>query len=471
VFTLNIHDILPLYRQLYLQIREQILSGKLPAHARLPSIRNLAVELEISRNTVENAFQELCAEGYLYSRSRSGYFVSRVDRELAAKAQVVLPQQDLHPRLEERYRYDFHPARLDPHIFPAALWRRCLVEALRSSRGAFSQYSEPQGEWGLRCNLQHYLERSRGVHCSPDQIVICSGLQESLGLVAQLIRKGHGSVAVENPGYHLPRDLFSNQGFTVKPIEVGPDGLDLNELKTSACTVVYITPSHQMPLGGVMPVANRLELIAWSRHGKRLIIEDDYDSELRYLGKPISSLQGLYPQGNIIYQGTFSKVFSPALRLSYMVLPRTLLPDYGQLFRNYLCSVPLLSQKAMTLFLERGHWDQHIRRCRIFYRKKQGVMLKAIEQFFGSGARVIGQGAGLHVVLELTGAPNDEGWWIERAKTIGCRLLAFSDFYATGNPRSNKLLLGFGGVAIDDIPKGVQTLSTLVGGEQQNKFK
>jgi GntR family transcriptional regulator / MocR family aminotransferase len=471
VFTLDTNATTPLFRQLYLQIRGQILSGKLPAHARLPSIRDLAAELELSRNTVEGAFQELCAEGYLYSRARSGYFVSRLDPELAAKAQPDLPQQDLHPKMEERYRYDFHPARLDPLLFPAALWRKCLIEALRSDSRTYSQYSEPQGEWGLRCNLQYYLERSRGVRCSPDQIVICSGLQEGLGVVAQLLRKGHDAVAVENPGYHLPRDLFGNQGFTVKPIAIGPDGLDLAGLKASGCTVVYITPSHQMPLGGVMPVANRLDLIAWSKQGARLIIEDDYDSELRYSGKPISSLQGLHPQGNIVYQGTFSKVLSPALRLSYMVLPRTLLPDYKRLFRNYLCPVPLLIQKAMILFMERGHWDRHLRRCRIFYRKKHGAMLKAIEQSFGSSARVIGQGAGLHVVLELTDGLTDEAGLIDKARQIGCRLLPFSDFYVSGGEGTNKLLLGFGGVGLDEIQPGVQTLAALIGNEPKEPSK
>ncbi len=152
----------------------------------------------------------------------------------------------------------------------------------------------------MRCNLQNYLERSRGVHCSPDQIVICYGLQQGLDVVAQLIRGRHSSVAVENPGYPLPRELFRNQGLTITPLDIGPAGLNLNELKASACTVAYITPSHQMPLGHVMPVASRLELISWSKQGERLLIEDDYDSELRYVGKPISSLQGLHPQGNII---------------------------------------------------------------------------------------------------------------------------------------------------------------------------
>ncbi len=463
MFTLDTSDTTALYRQLYRQIRDRVLSGELPAHSRLPSIRDLAAELETSRNTVEAAFQELGAEGYLYSRSRSGYFVSSIDQELASKAQLVSPQQDLHPRLAQRYRYDFHPARLDPDIFPSSPWRKCLSECLRSDSMAFSQYSEPQGEWGLRCNLQYYLERSRGVLCSADQIVICSGLQQGLEVVAQLVRERHSSVAVENPGYHLPRELFRNQGFTVTPIDVGVGGLSLNRLKASACTLAYITPSHQMPLGHVMPVADRLKLISWAKHGERLIIEDDYDSELRYVGKPISSLQGLYPQGNIIYQGTFSKVFSPTLRLSYMVLPRTMLRDYHRLFRNYLCPVPLLTQRAMVLFMERGHWDRHLRRCRIFYRKKHGAMLKAIEQSFGSRVRVIGQGAGLHVVLEWTAGPIDEDRLIDRAKQNGCRLLPFSDFHAAGSPETNKLVLGFGGVGLSDIPQGVKILSTLIG--------
>lgn len=463
MFTLDTDDTTPLYRQLYQKIRYQVLTGDLPANSKLPSIRDLAVELEISRNTVEGAFQELCAEGYLYSKPRSGYFVSRIDQEFAPEEQKISPRQDLHPKLAERYRYDFHPARLDPDIFPSSLWRKCLIEGLRADSGAFSQYSEPQGEWGLRCNLQYYLERSRGVLCSPEQIVICSGLQHGLDVVAQLIRKQHCSVAVENPGYHLPRELFRNQGFEVEPIDIGPDGLCLNGLKTSTCTVVYITPSHQMPMGQVMPVANRLELISWAKQGARLIIEDDYDSELRYEGKPIPSLQGLSPQGNIIYQGTFSKVFSPAIRLSYMVLPRTLVQDYNRLFRNYLCPVPLLIQRAMILFMERGHWDQHLRRCRIFYRKKHKVMLKAIEQFLGPSGKVIGQGAGLHIVLELTNGLTDEASLIDRARKNGCRLLPFSDFYALKQPGTNKLLLGFGGVGIDDIQQGVQILSNLIG--------
>ena len=210
-----------------------------------------------------------------------------------------------------------------------------------------------------------------------------------------------------------------------------------------------------------MPVANRMKLIAWAEKGNRLIIEDDYDSELRYTGRPISSLQGLCPQGTIIYQGTFSKVFSPALRLSYMVLPRELTDAYRQKFRNYLSPAPLLLQRTMVAFMERGYWEQHLRRARIFYKKKHDLMLRSIEQSFGNTAKAVGQGAGLHIVLELTDSVKSEAKLIERAKHHGCRLLPCSDFYADGKTENNKLLLGFGGISAESIPQGIELLSKL----------
>ncbi len=462
MFTLNSNDDTPLYRQLYQQFREKILTGTLPAHFKLPSILGLAEDLATSRNTVESAFQELCSEGYIYSKPRSGYFVSEIDKEFAGPSQLVQQKQDLHPKLAESYRYDFHPARLDPEVFPTALWRRCLLDALRSNVEDLSHYSDPQGEWGLRCNIQFYLEHSRGVLCSPDQIVICSGLQHGLQIVTQLIKESHTSVAVENPGYHLPRDLFRSHGFNIIPIDVGPKGLASDKIDTLSDAVAYVTPSHQMPLGHVMPVADRLKLISWAKNSNGIIIEDDYDSELRYIGKPISSLQGLSPDSNIIYQGTFSKVFSPALRLSYMVLPHSFLSAYHRIFKNHLSPVPLLSQLAMISFMERGHWEQHIRRARIFYKKKHGIILKAIEEYFGGKAEVIGQGAGLHIVLELAESLNDEATFLDQAQQYGCRLLPFSDFSVSGKPENNKLLFGFGGIGIKEIPRGIEKLSSII---------
>ncbi len=462
MFILNNSNPVPLYKQLYNQIREQILSSKLPADSRLPSVRDIAIELSISRNTVDGAYQELYAEGYIYSRSRSGYFVSALDQDAAPHSLSAKPGKDDYlPGPPSNFAYDFHPARLDPESFPTELWRRCFIEGLRRNSQQLVQYGDPQGDWGLRCCIQSYLERSRGVSCNPDQIIISAGLQQGLDIISNILKENHSVVAVENPGYHLPRSVFQNHSYTIFPVPIGSGGIDLNLLKESNSTIAYVTPSHQLPLGYVMPVANRLALIEWAESGCKYIIEDDYDSELRYHGKPIPSLQGLRPTGNIIYAGTFSKILSPALRLSYMVLPYSLLASYRQLYRNYFPSVSLFEQRTMAAFMEQGHWERHIRRMRMIYKKKHDILLRSIETHFGKRAVVIGQGAGLHVVLMLPETLHGEAEIIDRARQKGIRLFPFSEFHVVGQPEATTLLLGFGGMNVSEIEQGVTILSQI----------
>lgn len=462
MFILKNNDSIPLYKQLYNQIREHVLSGKLPAHSKLPSVRDLAAELSTSRNTVEGAYQELYAEGYIYSKHRSGYFVAVLDQDLAPLSMSRSPRQhDPRPQTSPSHLYDYHPARLDPASFPTALWRKCFLESLRESTDELAQYAEPQGEWMLRCTIQRYLERSRGVICEPDQIVISTGLQHSLDIVAHMLQASYASVAVENPGYHLPRAVFRNNSFDVVAVAVGPEGLDLDCLRSGSSSIAYVTPSHQMPMGCVMPIANRLKLIEWAESGGNVIIEDDYDSELRYHGKPIPSLQGLRPDGTIIYLGTFSKILSPALRMSYLVLPRSLLDTYHRHFRDYFSTVSLLEQRTMARFMEQGHWERHVRRMRIVYKKKHDVLLQAVERHFGSRAAVIGQGAGLHVVLQLLDGNPGETEIIRRAAQQGIRLFPFAATFVTGESTSTRILLGFGGLSAGEIEQGIRLLSQL----------
>lgn len=462
MFILNSNDQVPLYKQLYNQIREHVLSGKLPPDSRLSSVRDLAVELSTSRNTVDGAYQELYAEGYIYSKPRSGYFVSALDQHTAplSLSSNARPHEQF-PGPPCLLTYDFHPARLDPDSFPTALWRKCFSDSLRQNSQQLVLYGNPQGDWRLRCSIQSYLERSRGVLCTPDQIIISSGLQQSLDVVAHLLNDQHSVVAVENPGYFLPRSVFNNHAYTIFPLPVGPGGPDLDILKASKSTIVYVTPSHQLPLGYVMPIANRLKLIEWAETGGKFIIEDDYDSELRYHGKPIPSLQGLRPQGNIIYSGTFSKILSPALRVSYLILPSSLLARYHQLYRDYFPTVSLLEQQTLAIFMELGHWERHIRRMRIIYKKKHDILLRAVEQYFGSQAVVVGQGAGLHIVLKLSGTSANSMEINDRARQKGVRLFQFSDFYFIGEPDSTTLLLGFGGMQSSDIGRGIELLSQI----------
>jgi GntR family transcriptional regulator / MocR family aminotransferase len=462
MFILDHKDLEPLYKQLYKQIRAHVLSGKMPAHVKLPSVRDLAAELSTSRNTIEVAYQELYAEGYIYSRQRSGYFVSALDQNAASLSLDFEPRKmSRTPQPSPGFTYDFHPARLDPASFPSAQWRTCFLECLRESSREFSQYGDPQGDWGLRNNIQQYLERSRGVICELDQIVICAGLQHSLDLVAHLLKERHSTVAMEDPGYHLPRAVFRNNMFNIVPVPVGSGGIDLETLRASDCTIAYVTPSHQLPMGYVMPVANRLNLIDWAETGGNLIIEDDYDSELRYHGKPIPSLQGLRPDGNIIYMGTFSKILSPALRLSYMVLPRSLLASFRNLYQDYFSSVSLLEQKTMTKFMGQGHWLRHVRRMRITYQKKHDAILKAIDLYFGTKAIVVGQGAGLHVVMQLLDETPGETEIIRLAAQNGINLFPFSATCTTGAPATTSLILGFGGMSAAEVEQGIERLSRI----------
>ena len=459
MYILNSNDSTPFYKQLYSQIRESILSGKLPAHDKLPSIRDLAAELSASRNTVEGAYQELYAEGYIYSRPRSGYFVSELSHDVGSFRAPAVRLRSRPPEPQAADVIDFHPARLDPASFPSALWRTCFLECLRESSRELTQYGDLQGDWRLRSSIRDYLERSRGVICEPEQIVVCAGLQQGLDSVAHLLKELHSAVAVENPGYHLPRAVFRNNAFTIVPIPVRADGVDLELLRASDCTLAYVTPSHQLPMGCVMPIANRLNLIDWAESGGNLIIEDDYDSELRYHGKPIPSLQGLRPEGNILYLGTFSKILSPALRLSYMVLPQSLLTRFRELYRDYFSTVPLLEQKTMARFMEQGYWERHVRRMRILYQKKHDLLLKTVARHFGARALVTGQGAGLHVILQLLDKNPGEAEIIRRAEQRGVRLFPLRTTWATGAPASTSLLLGFGGLTAGEIEAGIKLLS------------
>lgn len=555
MFILNHDDSAPLYVQLYTQIRDRVLTGELPPGTRLPSVRHLSDELGVSRNTVDTAYLELIAEGFLLTRPRSGFFVAPMDRHQAFRAgmppapaaadasphdprptALTAPPgtpdtayNGVHGGVRDNgahdgtapspYRFDFHPARLDAARFPLPLWRAYTLECLREAPRELAEYGNPQGDLELRRAIGDYLQRSRGVVCTPDSVVVCAGLQHSLEIVADIMADSAPNTAadamsgamparplvvgVENPGYPLPHAVFRNRDVPVIPVPVGPEGMDVDVLVQSRCTLAYVTPSHQFPLGHVMPVRNRLRLIRWAREGGNVIIEDDYDSELRYAGTPVPAMQGLphhgqnrhagpngqaKPQdgpdeqdgqdGAVVYTGTFSKILSPALRISYMVLPAALLEAYRQRHRHYHAMVPLLEQRVLARFMARGHWDRHVRRMRTVYRQRHDAMLRAIDAHFGRRATVIGQGAGLHVVVRLHGTNADERELALRAGRAGIRLLPFSETrlapYPTTSrhdapadsprnapPSSNDgplLLLGFGGMTPDELEQGVAQL-------------
>ncbi|HEY8911094.1 MAG TPA: PLP-dependent aminotransferase family protein [Desulfosporosinus sp.] len=448
-----------MHDKIYNQIKHQILSGELPPDTKLLSIKNLSTELSVSRNTVEYAYQQLYAEGYILSKPRSGYYVSLIDPEFLPSS---LPDIDTVSNKvsedEQFYAFDFHPACLSRESFPVNLWRKLYLECLKEDPKQLASYSNPQGDYALRSEIQRYLARSRGVSCDPEQIVVCSGLHDSLSIIAPILKEDHSIFAIEDPGHFIPKTVFRNQSFSLTPIPVNSDGLDLDSLQNTDSTVVYVTPSHQFPLGYVMPIANRLKLIDWAETVGGVIIEDDYDSELRYHGKPIPALQGLHPRGDIVYVGTFSKVLSPALRVSYMVLPYRLLTVYHKLFSDYPTNVSLLDQRTLKRFMEQGYWERHLRKMRTVYKKKHDALIQSIHHHFGSRAKIIGQGAGLHVVLELVGNSLNEEELINRAQERDIRLFPLSKTYLHKDGQNSRIILGFGSIDSHEIDRGIELL-------------
>jgi GntR family transcriptional regulator/MocR family aminotransferase len=448
-----------LHVTIYNQIKSQIVSGKLPGNTKLPSIRNLSAELSVSHSTVEYAYQQLFAEGYIHSKARSGYYVSLLEPEFSLPSLHHTGTPTKHAlESEKSILFDFHPACLSPESFPVNIWRKLYTDCLKEDPKQLSLYSDQQGLLELRFEIQRYLARSRGVSCEPEQILICSGLQDSLSILAPILKENHSSLAMEEPGYFIPKAVFKNHNFSLSPIPVNSDGIDLQVLENSNSTVAYVTPSHQFPLGHVMPIANRLKLIDWAKSVGGVIIEDDYDSELRYHGKPIPAMQGLHPRGNIVYVGTFSKVLSPALRVSYMVLPYELLKMYHKLFSNYSNNVSVLEQKTLCKFMEQGYWERYLRKIRNVYKKKHDVLIQAIHHHFGSRVNIIGQGAGLHVVLELVDNFLDEEELIKRALEREARLFPLSTTYLCNNGKHSQIMLGFGGISNNEIDRGIERL-------------
>lgn len=459
VFLLDDKDRRPLHVKLYLQIKNQILSGKLRPNTKLPSVRHLSAELSLSRNTVEYAYEQLCTEGFIHSKPRSGYYISLLDQEAFSTPVLSAGVCGQLLEAEKPCLFDFHPAALDPGSFPSKIWRKLVTDCIKNNAEQLALYSNPQGEPELRLEIQRYLEQFRGVVCDPEQIVISSGLQDSLAVIAQLLQGEHSVLAVEDPGHWLPRSVFANYSFALRPIPVNSEGISLEHLEKTSSTVVYVTPSHQFPLGYVMPMENRLKLIHWAEAVGGVIIEDDYDSELRYHGRPIPALQGLRPEGSIIYIGTFSKVLSPALRLSYLVLPRRYLDGYHRLFRNYAAAVSYLEQRTVCEFMKQGYWERHLRKMRTTYKRKHDALLQSINRHFNTRVPILGQGAGLHVVLELAGNSMEEKDLIARAWEKGIRIFSLSETYQDGSHLPARVMLGFGRMNPSQLDEGVRLLA------------
>jgi len=394
MYLLNPKSKKPLHIQLYEALKKEIASQH-KVGDKLPSIRHIAAEYHLSKTTVESAYAQLYAEGYVESRAKSGYFVSALYDEDFTHPSPPLPT----PKAKKTpYRYDFFPAQLDKESFPLKLWKRLYVKSINENID-FGAYPNGQGELGLREAIAHYLNHSRGVKCDASQLVICSGFSDAMGLLAKLVRHQYSHFGIESPGYHVAKGVFEAYGYSINHIPLSPQGICLDALKTSAAKLLYITPSHQYPTGITMPLSHRLKLLEYIDQVDGLIIEDDYDSELVYANRPIPALQGLDKHGNVVYMGTFAKALSPALRVSYMVLPPRLVETFQKSPDANFSRVNLMTQLTLEAFISGGHWERHLRKVRTLNKKKHNLMLQLFQEHLGNTYHILAQGGGLAILI------------------------------------------------------------------------
>jgi len=442
----------PLHIQLFEQVKEDILNNY-EINEKLPSIRKIATMYNLSKNTVEAAYSQLVVEGYIDSIPKSGYVViqnSFTDFRKDFNNKVACSQK------EDEILYDFFPARLQKDNFPLKLWKRLSNKAINESLD-FGMYSNRQGEYDLRVQLSKYLNKSRAVKCEAEQIILGNGLVSSLSLLALILKDSHRSFGIEEPGYHVARKVFQSHGYKINRIDVTKTGIDIDKVKSSKSKLVYVTPSHQYPTGVVIPIAKRLKLLDWAEENDTYIIEDDYDTELTYENRPIPSLQGLDNKQRVVYIGTFSKALSPALRVSYMILPKPLLEIYKQTFSYYDAGVSLTTQKTLTSFIEEGYWDKHLRKTRTQNKKKHNLLKSLLISKLKNTMEIVSQGGGLAILIRPT-IKLDLKLLEKLAKEEKIKIY-FARPRAGGNFEA--LMMGFGGIKEEELEKAINTFSKI----------
>ncbi|WP_245946573.1 PLP-dependent aminotransferase family protein [Paenibacillus cellulosilyticus] len=478
--SIDEHSDEPIYVQLYRYIRMEMSEGRITAGAKLPSVRQLAARLGISRTPVALAYDQLQAEGYVRSVPRSGLYAEAL---LSSGLDEPHKNQPIHNQVTNsreksegeskaerlsnpRIDIDFGYGAVDWSRFPAAAWRKQLNKCLQPDDGRLFRYGELAGEPELREQIASYLHRTRGVRCQPDSIVIGAGTYQSLDLVLQLIGENDEPlrIASEEAVNEGVKRLYVRHHADVTPLRLESDGIRTEELYDTSVQAVYVTPSHQFPVGMTLSAPKRIKLLQWASSEGTYIIENDYDGEFRYTGRPIPALQAMDDNGRVAYIGTFSRALTPSFRLSYAVLPPVLLERFklGRHSYDQLAS-PLL-QQAMGLFMESGGFGSHMRAMRALYQRKRDVLLQSLRESFDIGRQVklIGENSGLHLLLSFDPGKDSkvsEERLIELAAQAGVRVYPVSKYWhrQEAAPRST-VMLGFGGLSEQEIAVGIKRL-------------
>jgi GntR family transcriptional regulator/MocR family aminotransferase len=476
----------PLHRQLYDELRQLILAGRLMPGERVPSTRALAESLGVSRTTVTQSYDQLISEGYLQAATGSGTMVchqlpddllrtvpvkavARKERgrarplRLSAYGESLTDCEPFEPP-ESDLLFHFKCGRPALEEFPLRLWRRLFLRHYRTNSARMLDYADgSQGFKPLRQAIAAYVSRSRAVNCDAEQIVIVNGSQQALDLITQVLIERGDTVALENPGYLGARRAFLAQGAKLLPVPVDEAGMVVENLAAIAPPnprVVYVTPSHQFPTGAVLSLSRRLELLKWAEQMEALIIEDDYDSEFRYCSRPIPALQGLAESHSVIYVGTFSKILFPALRVGYMVVPAPLARVFARAKWLADRQTPILEQRVLTDFITEGHLERHLRRMRTLYDRRRQTLVRALKHHFGERVEILGENTGMHLMVRLQTKWSDQEV-VERAKREGVGVVSASLYYLK-NGRPDEFVIGYASLSERKIQEGIRRLAKIV---------
>ena len=455
--TLDVKSTIPLYEQIYEYIKTDIRNGKISCGEKLPSTRALAKYLEISRSTVELAYEQLLAEGYVEAEACRGFFVTQIEElyqwETAKEtvAQKIIKEENV-------YKYDFSPRGVDLQSFPYSVWRKLSKEILSNDKSDLFQLGDSQGEYELRETICRYLYQARGVNCEPEQIVIGAGNEYLLMLLSTVLGKNR-KIAFENPTYRQAYRLFENLSYDTCVVEMDRKGMCVDKLRKSGAEIAYVMPSHQYPLGIVMPIKRRMELLGWAaEEEERYIIEDDYDSEFRYKGKPIPALQGFDREDKVIYIGTFSRSIAPSIRISYLVLPKNLLKAYNEKSRFLSSTVSRVDQLIIQQFIERGYYERHLNKMRALYKSRHDIMVNELKPLL-KYCSISGENAGVHLLLTFIEG-KEEKVLTQKAKEQGIKVYGLSAYDIKKKEKEQAvILLGYANMSEEKIIQAIQTLT------------
>ncbi len=491
----------PLYEQIYNTIKNYIMTGTLSNGTKLPSTRILSTTLNVSRNTVDTAYYQLLSEGFIESRPKSGFYVCDIsasygtslsdafyvennnktfdirqtgkdamkntDRKNSTNSQNSCKTQNASPKSQSdnipaennsnKILYDFSPFAVDISHFPYTIWKRLSKQSLDDEHDLFL-LGENKGDYTLRSAICNYVQLSREVKCTPEQIIVGAGADYLLQMLSLMFRHiGIDEITMENPCYMKAARIFKNNDITLHYGILDEKGLMVSSVSEKS-HAVYVTPSHEYPLGIVMPFGRRKELLHWANTSSdHYIIEDDHDSEFRYRGKPIPSLQGIDNHHKVIYIGTFSKAVAPAIRVAYMILPEPLLSQYDNICGQYTCTVSRLDQAILTRFLSQGYFEKHVNRMRKIYKAKHDTALELLQPYIDSGLiGITGENAGLHLVMTLPESMTEEHVF-QTAKKHGIRIYKLKEHYQIRPDNAREaLLLGYSNLSLDEIHDGLE---------------